>query len=101
MPRYPSDRESVGHSTEIGPVEAQVRKYIESLTDLSVLQLTYAEIGFNLARKLDRGAGMATAAVGRELRELLAAIAESTSNELDDLFKRFAMPSKVRDEKKS
>jgi len=66
-----------------------------------VLQLTYAEIGYNLAKKLDRGAGMATAAVGKELRELLAVIAEST-NELDNLFKRFAdVSTKVGNKAKS
>jgi hypothetical protein len=88
---------------QIGPVERSVRKYIESIEDDSTLGNTYAEIAYNLARKLDRGAGMATAAVGRELRELITMIAESNNHELTDLFKKFGstMPAKMGNSKRS
>jgi hypothetical protein len=60
---------------------------------------SYAEICFNLARKLDNGAGMASAAVAKELRETLQAIEEAAGDDDSlDLFTRLSasMPTTIR-----
>jgi hypothetical protein len=59
-----------------GPVEAQVRADIVALGDLDGIQPSLAQTAYTLARALDDGAGMATAAVARELRATLEQIVE-------------------------
>lgn len=60
----------------MGPLEEAVRGDIEQLGLVSPTARSMAELSYNLARKLDGGAGMATAAVAKELRETLDAMAE-------------------------
>lgn len=81
--------------SEVGPIETQVRVYISTLQDLDTLKASYAEIAYNLSKKLDRDAGMATAAIGRELRELLGKIAE-TSHDPNNIFDQFGLPPSLR-----
>jgi hypothetical protein len=51
------------------------------------------ELAFNLARKLDDGAGMATAAVAQQLRETLAQMAEEAGDDDgSDLYRRLSTP---------
>jgi hypothetical protein len=58
-------------ATRRGPVERAVRRDVRALGDLGGVQRSLAETAFNLARTLDEGAGMAAAAVARELRATL------------------------------
>jgi hypothetical protein len=59
-----------------GDVEIATRNDLGKLGE-EVVESAIAKIAFNLARKLDMGAGMATAAVAKELRDTLTAIKES------------------------
>jgi hypothetical protein len=54
-------------------VVATVDAYLASL-DLDERSTVLAAVALNLATSLDVGAGMATAAVSKELREVLAAL---------------------------
>ena len=71
--------------SDYGAVESKVR------ADVGALILTHpageglAEVAFTLARTLDDGAGMATAAVARELRAVLNDLAGSVVHDDDDL----------------
>ena len=58
-----------------GPVEATVRADVEALTTGHPMGESLAEMSFNLARTLDEGAGLAVAAVNRELRANLVELA--------------------------
>ncbi|GIH27625.1 hypothetical protein Aph01nite_59350 [Acrocarpospora phusangensis] len=98
-------RESAGrrhdryNEDDHGPVESAVRKDLAEIGLEAVMSDSYAEICFNLARKLDNGAGMAQAAVAKELRETLKAIEEAAGdNASSDLFARLAasVPTPVR-----
>lgn len=64
-----------------GPVELAVRGDVDSLDLAGPLCRSLAETAFNLARKLDGDAGMATAAVARELRETLKALREASGDD--------------------
>lgn len=64
-----------------------------------------AEAALTLAKTLDEGAGLATAAVARELRATLVKLAEGTGDDGgDDPFREFAaelaMPAQVGDAEK-
>jgi hypothetical protein len=71
----------MAESDDQGPVETAVRGDLDQLDLVGPVARSLAETAFNLARKLDGDAGMATAAVARELRETLKAIAEAASDD--------------------
>jgi hypothetical protein len=63
-----------------------------------------AEMAFTLARTLDEGAGLAVAAVNRELRANLVELARlgvNSDDALDDAFSTPELPAAVRDEEES
>ncbi len=64
-----------------GPVETAVRGDVDALEVVGSVARSLAATAFNLARKLDTDAGMATAAVARELRETLKALAEAAGDD--------------------
>lgn len=59
----------------IGPIEAQVRADVGALISEHPMGESLAEMSFALARTLDQGAGLAVAAVNRELRANLLELA--------------------------
>jgi hypothetical protein len=65
----------------VGPLERAVRADLEALALVSPTAGSMEQLAYNLARKLDDGAGMATAAVAKELRETLAAMAEEAGDD--------------------
>lgn len=65
----------------MGPLERTVRADIDALDLVGPLARSYAETAYNLARKLDGDAGMASAAVARELRETLKILAEAAGDD--------------------
>jgi hypothetical protein len=60
-----------------GPVELAARRDVRALGDLAGIQRSLAETAYRLARTLDDGAGLATAAVARELRATLISLKEA------------------------
>jgi transcriptional regulator with XRE-family HTH domain len=69
-----------------GPVEAVTRAGVAELDDLDGHQMALAESAYALARQLDGDAGMATAAIARELRAHLADIwADAAADDDDDV----------------
>ncbi|MFI7042665.1 hypothetical protein ACIBI0_38810 [Microbispora rosea] len=85
-----------------GPLERAVRGDVDALGLVSSTSRSLAELSFNLARKLDDGAGMATAAVAKELRETLKDMAEQAGDDdgaalLDRLSQPADLPTPVRD----
>lgn len=83
-----SDRKS----TPCGPVETKVRADVDALVSSHPMGEALAELAFTLARTLDQGAGMAVAAVGRELRATLAELAGMGVSDDDDLEDRLSAP---------
>jgi hypothetical protein len=73
---------------DLGEVEAAVRAVVAELGELDGVQPALAAAAYMLARQLDSGAGMATAAVARELRETLRALTEAS--DADDVASRLA-----------
>lgn len=67
-----------------GAVEAATRRAVAGLPGLDGHQLALAESAYALARQLDDGAGMAAAAVGRELRATLKDIWDGVDDDDDD-----------------
>ncbi|MCX4468956.1 helix-turn-helix domain-containing protein [Micromonospora sp. NBC_01655] len=67
-----------------GEVEAATRKAIEDLGDLDGIEEPLAAIALADARALDDGAGMATAAVSKELRAALTQLWEGRDGEDED-----------------
>lgn len=68
--------------SDLGPLEAAVAADIEGLGELDDGYLrSRVQIALNLARKLDKGAGMATAAVANELRSTLADLWEAAGDD--------------------
>ena len=82
-------------SAESGPVERKVRADVGALVCQHPMGEALAELAFTLARALDDGAGMATAAVSRELRAALNDLAGSVMPDDDDLDALLSTP--VRD----
>jgi hypothetical protein len=78
-----------------GPVERKVRADIASVMTAHPMGEALAEMSYNLARALDDGAGLATAAVNRELRANLTELARLAVNDSDDLADELSAP--VRD----
>jgi len=81
----------LGGKPEIGLIETRVRVYFANIDDVDELMDTYAAMAYNLARKLDRDAGPVTASVNKELRELLAKVADS-QNDTVNLWEQLAGP---------
>lgn len=77
---------------EYGPVETKVRQDIEALVTQHPMGEALAEMAFTLARTLDKGAGLATAAVNRELRANLVELARMGVPDDDDLEDRLSTP---------
>ncbi len=74
-----------------GPVESKVRGDVASLISTHPMGEALAEMAFCLARTLDDGAGLATAAVNRELRANLLELAR-LSSETDNLDRELSTP---------
>jgi hypothetical protein len=64
-----------------GPVERAVRGDVDVLDLVGPLCRSLSETAFNLARTLDGDAGMATAAVARELRATLKDLREASGDD--------------------
>jgi hypothetical protein len=78
----------------MGPVESAVVADLESL-DLKPGSASLAASAVALARKLDEDAGLATAAVARELRATMTALVpveDGTSSDIDDLVAALSAP---------
>lgn len=82
-----------------GPVESKVRADVEALVTAHPMGEALAEMAFTLARTLDEGAGLAVAAVNRELRANLVELARLGVDGDDDLDDQLSTP--VRDEEES
>lgn len=81
------------------PIEKSTRDLVKSLNiSDDKHKLALAALAFRLARKLDRDAGMATAAIAKELRETLSTIAESDASDADfwKYFGASGLPSEIR-----
>lgn len=76
-----------------GPIETQVRSDIGSLMTAHPMGESLAEMSFNLARTLDEGAGLAVAAVNRELRANLVELAGMGVDGDDDFGDALSTPS--------
>lgn len=81
---------------ELGPVETKVRSDVESLMTAHPMGEALAEMAFALARTLDRGAGLAVAAVNRELRANLLELSRLGVDGDDDFDDQLSTP--IRDE---
>ena len=79
----------------LGPVEREVRRDIRALVTVHPMGEALAAMSLNLARTLDDGAGLATAAVNRELRANLLELARLAVNDDDTLDAELSTP--VRD----
>jgi hypothetical protein len=78
-----------------GPVERQVKRDIAALITAHPMGEALAAMSLNLARTLDDGAGLATAAVNRELRANLLELSRLAVDDNDDLSDELSAP--VRD----
>jgi hypothetical protein len=72
-----------------------VRADIEALVSAHPMGESLAEMSLNLARTLDAGAGLATAAVNRELRANLLELSRLAVDDADDFADDLSAP--VRD----
>lgn len=79
----------------MGPVEKKVREDVAALVTAHPMGEALAEMAYSLARTLDEGAGLATAAVNRELRANLIELTRLGVSDDDDLEDRLSTP--VRD----
>ena len=70
-----------GKQPQHGPVETAVRGDIDAIDVTGSTARSLAAAAINLAAKLDADAGMATAAVSRELRETLKALADAAGDD--------------------
>ena len=86
-----------------GPIEAKARADVAALVSTHPMGETLAEMAYKLARTQDDGAGLATAAVNRELRETLETLARMgvDSDDLDDRLSTPGLPAEVRDPEES
>ena len=67
-----------------GDVEAQVRLALSDAPPVTPGHHALVAIAINLARKLDEGAGMATAGVAAELRATIADVLRETDDDEDE-----------------
>lgn len=90
-----------------GPVEAKVREDVGALISSHPMGESLAEMAFTLARTLDDGAGLAVAAVNRELRANLIELSRMGVDGDDDFDDQLGTPTEpdvsapVRDEEES
>lgn len=70
-------------------VEVAVRDSLAGADPIHLAHVALVATALTLARKLDEGAGMATAAVARELRCTLDAILGGGDDDVDDAFTGF------------
>jgi hypothetical protein len=87
-----------------GPVERKVRADVGALFSGHPMGEALAEMSFSLARLLDDGAGLATAAVNRELRANLMELSRLADDGNDDLADELSvpeLPAQVRDSAES
>jgi hypothetical protein len=75
-----------------GPVEAKVRSDVGALLSAHPMGESLAEMAFTLARTLDEGAGLAVAAVNRELRANLVELARLGVDSDDDFEDQLSAP---------
>jgi hypothetical protein len=89
--------------SEHGPVETKVRQDVAALTTAHPMGEALAEMAYTLARTLDDGAGLAVAAVNRELRANLVELARLgvDDDDLDARLSRPGGPAEVRDPEES
>lgn len=78
-----------------GPVEEKVRSDVAALVTTHPMGEALAAMAFALARTLDNGAGLAVAAVNRELRANLLELAGMVDDDDEDLDALLSSP--VRD----
>jgi hypothetical protein len=82
--------------TEGGPVEQATRADLAEMASSGPVSRSLAATALTLARALDQGAGLAVAAVARELRATLAALAGPAGGDPDDgtqeFFARMSTP---------
>jgi hypothetical protein len=83
-------------SPRIGPVESKVRTDVGALVTAHPMGEALSEMAYSLARTLDQGAGLAVAAVNRELRANLIELARLGVDGDDDFEDQLSTP--VRDE---
>ena len=89
---------------KIGPVERKVKADIGALVTMHPMGEALTEMSLNLARTLDEGAGLATAAINRELRANLTELSRLAVDDSDDLADDLSapeLPSEIRDEQES
>jgi hypothetical protein len=67
-----------------GPVELKVRADVATLRSAHPMAEALAEMAYSLARTLDEGAGLAVAAVNRELRANLVELTSMGAPDADD-----------------
>jgi hypothetical protein len=83
-----------------GPVERKVRADVAALMTAHPMGESLAEMAFTLARTLDDGAGLAVAAVNRELRANLMELSRLAVDDSDDLADELSvpdLPAQIRD----
>ena len=83
-----------------GVVERKVRADVAALMSAHPMGEALAEMAFALARQLDQGAGLATAAVNRELRANLMELSRLAVDGDDDLGDELSvpeLPAEIRD----
>ena len=66
-----------------------MRDTLDGLPEITPAHLALVALALTLARKLDEGAGLATAAVGRELRATLDVLTKGDGDDADDEFTGF------------
>lgn len=89
-PRSNTQRdEPVGDDRPSLSVEDAVRSTLADAEAVTSAHVALVATALTLARKLDDGAGMATAAVARELRSTLDAILKGAETDDDDAFNGF------------
>lgn len=67
-------------------VESAVRDNLDGVAESSPVHASLVATALTLARKLDEGAGLATAAVARELRATLDVLTKGAADDDDDGF---------------
>jgi hypothetical protein len=82
--RATGDKTNSDSSAEPGPVECKVASDIEALVSTHPMGEALSAMSLALARTLDQGAGLAVAAVNRELRANLVELSSMADND-DDL----------------
>jgi hypothetical protein len=76
-----------------GPVESKVRADVAALVTAHPMGEAIAEMAYTLARTLDEGAGLAVAAVNRELRANLLELGRLAVDHDDALEHELSTPS--------